>query len=187
MIRKYIQKIIFESYEKDMKDINLKQKQQVEKMIHDAMIKNKLERPLDIQRFVYACKTGKNSNIDTEKIIEYKFKYHTGGPTGRPSNKKQIIINNITPEILKHSNFLRGIIYDKYNEIRGQSAKQRAENQVAAQYGRPAHSDMSSYQARGYGMISQDEFDEHVRNLTQRMQQQIDQDANAFARQYGLF
>tara|TARA_Y100000816_G_C26030504_1_gene539466 strand:+ start:176 stop:736 length:561 start_codon:yes stop_codon:yes gene_type:complete len=180
MIRKYIQNIILESYEKDLKGINEKEKQLIEKMIHDAMIKKKFATKLSILKFIHACKIGKTSNINTEKIIEYKFKYNTGGPTGRPSNKKQVIINNITPEILKHSNFLRNIIHNKYNEIRGQSARQRAEYEVASTYGMPAHPDMDSHTARGYGYIFQKEFNEYVEQLIPKYEQMIEDEARKY-------
>ena len=173
MIKKYIRKVIQES--------NIKQR---EKFLLDEMIRKSIQKLLNtdisVNRFLYALNVAKSKNIKASASTSLYYNNLT-------RSQQQKLKKNLTKEIVKHSEFFKRILTKEYSEMLNRDAGFEAANEVGAIYGQPASNDMDSYTARGYGMISQYEFDEHGRTRTAAAQNRIRQDADKFAKKYGLF
>jgi len=173
MIKKYIRKVIQES--------NIKQR---EKFLIDEMIRKSIQKLLStdtsVTRFLYALKLAKIKNIKASastSLYYNNLKY----------SEQETLKDNLTKEIVKHSEFFKRILTKEYNKILNRDAGFEAANEVGAIYGQPASNDMDSHTARGYGMIPQHVFDEHVRKRTAAAQNRIQHEADKFAKKYGLF
>lgn len=171
MIKEYIRKVIQES------NILNKQNLLIYKMIEKS-INKRLRTPASVSRFLYALKVAKRNNHDYNNATSLYYNKLS-------QNDKKELKNNLTKEILQHSEFFKNLIIDYYNEVRSQNARAKAEYEVALTYGMPAHRDMDSHTARGYGYIFQSEYDEYVEALIPKYEDIIKKEVDKLSMKFG--
>jgi len=174
MIRKYIQNIISESIE----DIESKRETTLVNMIKQSLGEKLLKNKLHQEKFLFAIKTLTSFKYDTENLILQIY-------THLKLIEQETLKENLTQDILDHSDFLQWHAKNYYQSWQQKSPAEMAMKIQKQRRGMPAPSDMPESTVRHYGMLYWDEWQAESEQLIPEAQDTINNKLHQLKTQYG--